>query len=57
MAVIIENKFGRRLIRLNANDVIDIVREYQCITNECISYEEIRSKLNKKEFYLPEEIN
>lgn len=56
MAVIIENTFGRRNIRLNTNDIIDIVREYQNISKGSISYEEIRTKLNKVEFYLPEEI-
>lgn len=56
MAVIIENALGRRNIRLNTNDIIDIVREYQNISKGSVSYEEIRTKLNEVEFYLPEEI-
>ncbi len=56
MAVIIENALGRRNIRLNTNDIIDIVREYQNVSKGSVSYEEIRTKLNEVEFYLPEEI-
>ncbi len=56
MAIIVENKSGRRNIRLNTNDVIDIVREYQNISKNALSYEEIRNRLNKVEFYLPEDI-
>lgn len=56
MAKIIENTTGRRAIRLNTNDIINIVREYQNITINAESYEEIRSLLNKSELYLPEDI-
>lgn len=56
MAVIVENKSGRRTIRLNTNDIIDIVREYQNISQNSLSYNEIRSKLNQIDLYLPEDI-
>ncbi len=56
MAYIIENQKGRRMIRLNTNDIIDIVREYQNITCNSCTYNEIREKLNKKELYIPEDI-
>lgn len=56
MAIIIENKHGRRNIRLNTNDILEIVREYQNISQGSSSYGEIREKLNKIDFYLPEEI-
>ena len=57
MAKIIENNSGRRTIRLSTNDIIDVVREYQTITNRCISYEEIRKVISKASFYLPEDID
>lgn len=56
MAKIIANKKGRRTIKLNTNEIISIVREYQNNTNKCSSYEEIRNKLNKIEIYLPEDM-
>lgn len=56
MAQIIENVSGRRSIRLNTNDVISIVREYQHLTSGCETYIEIREKLNNFELYLPEDI-
>lgn len=56
MAKIIENTNGRRLIRLNTNDIINIVREYQCITFDSLDYEERRKKLDKFELYLPEDM-
>lgn len=57
MAKIIENRKGRRLIKLNTDDIVNIVREYQNITYKSNSYEEIRTLLNKSEFFLPEEPN
>ena len=56
MAYIIENNLKRRIIRLNTDDIINIVREYQNITCNSYSYSEIREKLNKKELYIPEDI-
>ena len=56
MAKIIENLSGRNTIRLSVDDVINVVREYQNITINSNSYEEIRAKLNKTEFYLPEDL-
>lgn len=56
MAQIIENFKGRRTIRLNTNDVINIVREYQNISLGAGNYNEIRERLNKFELYLPEDL-
>ncbi len=56
MAKIIENSKGRRSIRLNTEDIINIVREYQNITSGCQSYENIRRNLNKAEIYIPEDL-
>jgi len=55
MARILENSKGRRTIRLNADDVISVVREYQNIIKSPESYEDIRKTLLKSDFYLPEE--
>ncbi len=56
MAKIIENTSGRRNIRLNTDDILNIVREYQNITINSFSYNEIREKLDKFELFLPEEL-
>ena len=55
MARIIENTAGRRNILLSANDVISVVREYQTVSKNRKSYEEIRKELSKKNIYIPEE--
>lgn len=56
MAKIIENKRGRRLIRLSTDDVISVVREYQNTVVKAGSYSEIRQKLDSAEMYLPEDV-
>ena len=56
MAKIIENFSGRRNIRLNTDDIINIVREYQNITININNYNDIRCKLDNIELYLPEDI-
>ncbi len=56
MAKIIDNEKGRRNIQLNTDDIIDIVREYQNLTINCNSYEEIRDILSDCVFYIPEDI-
>ncbi len=56
MAQILENKRGRRTIKINTDEIISIVREYQNNTHKCKSYEDIRNKLNKIEIYLPEDM-
>ena len=55
MAQIIENSKGRRSIRLNVDDIISIVREYQNITKCENHYIEVRKKLSQFDFYLPED--
>ena len=56
MAQIIENKKGRRSIKLSVDDIICIVREYQSVTCNENKYEQIRKKLLKTDFYLVEDI-
>lgn len=56
MAKIIENKYGRRTIRLSTNDIINIVREYQNITINSICYEDILNRLKKIDIFIPEDI-
>ena len=47
MAKIIENKIGRRLIKLSTDDVISLVREYQTLTKNIHDYAIIRNKERK----------
>lgn len=56
MAEIIENSKGRRNIRLNREDILDIVREYQNITVGSYTYTEIRERLKDFIIILPEDI-
>jgi len=56
MAKIIENKVGRRTIRLSVDDVISTVREYQRIVRNPKTYEGIRILLKDSSIYLPEDI-
>lgn len=56
MAKILDNFKGRRSIRLNTDDIINIVREYQNISLGACSYNEIRQRLNNFELYLPEDL-
>lgn len=57
MAKIIENTLGRRMIRLNTNDVISIVKEFQNITYGKSSYNDLRIALDKFDFYIPEDVS
>jgi hypothetical protein len=54
MAEIIENE--RRIIRLSVDDVLNIVREYQKLTQNSCCYEHTREILQKNTMYLPEDI-
>ena len=54
MAKIIENE--RRIIRLSADDVINIVREYQKLTKNTCCYEHTREILDKNPLFIPEEL-
>lgn len=56
MAKILENKLGRKSIKLSTDDIISIVKEYQNITKNSYSYGEIRDKLNKFTIIIPEDI-
>ena len=52
MARIIEGE--RRLVKLDVDDILSVVREYQRITNGACCYEHVRELLEKSDFYLPE---
>lgn len=54
MAEIIENE--RRIIRLSVDDVLNVVREYQKLTQNSCCYEHTREILQKNKMYLPEDI-
>lgn len=56
MARIVENKVGRRIIKMSVDDIISVVREYQRIVKLPESYEEIRELLEQACIYLPEEV-
>ncbi len=53
MARIIEGQ--RRVIRLTVDDVLNIVREYQKLTQKSCCYEHTREILSKSPMYLPED--
>ena len=53
MARIIDGK--RRLIKLNVDDILDVVREYQNITHNACCYEHRRELLSKAEFFVVED--
>ncbi len=56
MAKIIDNEYGsRRQILLSSYDVINIVRNYQYLTQKVKTYEEILDIINENYFYLPED--
>ena len=54
MAKIIESE--RRIIRLSADDVLNIVREYQKLTQKSCCYEHTREILEKTPLFIPEDM-
>ena len=57
MAKILENSGSiRRTIRLSANDVISVVREYQRIVRRFSDYDSTMNVLKDTIIYLPEDI-
>ena len=54
MASIIESE--RRIIKLSVDDILNIVREYQKLTQESCCYEHTREILQKSPFYIPEDL-
>ena len=56
MAKIIENKIGRRMVKMSVNDIISVVREYQRVVQNPKTYEGIRALLQHTTMYLPEDI-
>lgn len=57
MAQILDNPNGRRMIRLNIEDILMIVSMYQqkCNCKE-YTYDDVREALKSSKFYLPEDI-
>lgn len=56
MAQIIETSTKRRMVRINANDILNIISQYQTLVGTHKNYNEIRSILNQNNFYLPEDL-
>lgn len=54
MAKIIESE--RRIIRLSADDVLNIVREYQNLTRKSCCYEHTREILENSPLFIPEDV-
>ncbi len=54
MAKIINGK--RRIIKLTTDDVLNIIRQYQVLTNKSCCYEHTRELLEKSPMFLPEEV-
>jgi len=54
MATIIEGK--RRIIKMSVDDVLNIVREYQIVTQGACCYEHTREMLEKTAFFVPEDV-
>lgn len=54
MARIIEGE--RRLVKMNVEDVLSVVRQYMQITHNACCYEHIRELLKQSDFYIPEDI-
>lgn len=57
MAKIIENKIGRRSVRLSTDDIISVVREYQNFSCLVKNHEDIRFLLDSIDIYLPEDLS
>lgn len=57
MAKIIENIDGkRRMIKLTTDDIISIIREYQSTVKGCLNCNDIRTALENRVFFVPEDI-
>ena len=56
MAKIIENSKLRRMIKLSADDVIEVIKHYQTVTRGFKDGQIVRLLLHDAEFYLPEDI-
>ncbi len=56
MAKIVENPIGRRMVIVSTDDIINIVREYQVISQSTSCYSELRKALSERTLYIPEDI-
>ncbi len=58
MALVIDNPYGRRMIKLSIDDVLAVVSLYQQKCNcKGFTHEEARDALRSSEIYLPEDYN
>jgi len=55
MAKVVDGK--RRIIRLSADDVLNIVRQYQCLTYKSCCYEHTRELLDRNPVFIPEDLD
>lgn len=56
MAKIIENQYGRRMIRLSSMDIQDVVREYQNLQRNSLNNTKSTTLKENVFFYLPEDL-
>lgn len=56
MAKIIENKKGRRMVKMSVDDIMSVVREYQRVVQNPKTHEGIRMILSQACMYLPEDV-
>ena len=56
MAKIIENQYGRRMIRLSSMDIQDVVREYQNLQRNSLNNNKFTTLKENIFFYLPEDL-
>lgn len=57
MAKIIDSEnSNRRIIKMTANDIVSIVREYQRIVPRGVNYSEVINYLEDSVIYIPEDI-
>ena len=56
MARIIETENGRRMIKMSTNDIISVVQDYQRFVPRFCGIDEIRSHLEDRVIYIPEDV-
>ena len=57
MARIIESSTSaRRLIKLSTEDILSIVRDYQAVVPRYSDIEDVRSYLQDRNFFIPEDV-
>ncbi len=56
MAKIISTSTKRRMVKINTDDILNIIGQYQRLTSGTKTYEQIRQILDSNDFYLPEDV-